>query len=207
MAEAMFNENWKGTPPKIYYLRRPFILRPERVGMESWIEVLRKLGISRGSPSWVDQFIPQMTETGRRVGISFNFNTKVGNSMSSLQAMHHFLLLERSGEIPRGTQEELALNLGTGHFEKQKCVADPDVLKAAVTKVLSDAKCPHLVENALEAISTNKHYEDVVEAIQREQLRGHHSIPFVDINGIELSGARSVSEYYEALWEAASKMK
>ena len=201
----MFNKQWKGNPKEIHYLRRPFILRPEREGIHSWIEVLRKLGISRGNPTWVDQFIPQMKATGKQVGIEFDFNTNVGNSMSSLQLMHHFLLLEKSGNIPRGTQEVLALRLGVGHFEKKRCVADMDVLKSEASDILKSINCSNLVEEALSVIDTNKHYDDVIKAIDREHRKGHHSIPVVEVNGIQLHGARSAEEYFEAIWEAAEE--
>lgn len=37
--------------------RKPYILRPERVGQMPWLSVLKDLGISRGNPGWVDSFV------------------------------------------------------------------------------------------------------------------------------------------------------
>ena len=37
--------------------RKPFMLRPERVGQKPWKDVLRELGVSRGNPGWVESFV------------------------------------------------------------------------------------------------------------------------------------------------------
>ena len=72
----------------VRYRRRPFILRPERIGMEPWLGVLRKLGVSRGNPGWVNSFVPAMVAKGKQLGIAFDFGGNVGNSLDSLRLLH-----------------------------------------------------------------------------------------------------------------------
>merc|ERR1711991_1068270 len=62
----------------------PFILRPERVGEEKWLDVLKSLGMQRGDPYWSEAFVPAMVLKGKKLGIHFNFDGNVGNSMKSL---------------------------------------------------------------------------------------------------------------------------
>ena len=84
------------------YERKPFCLRPERKGFHPWRKILTDLGKSRGDPDWVHSFIPTMEARGSAIGIDFDFDVELGNSIGSLR-----LLWWVKTEYGFGKQEEL----------------------------------------------------------------------------------------------------
>lgn len=190
-----------GEPPiEVSYRRLPFILRPERRGQTAWLEVLRKLGISRGNPGWVDGFVPSMTAAGREVGVAFDFGGDVGNSMDSLRMMHWSGELEAAGAASAGVQENLAVELARGHFELRKCVADRGAVMEACRLV-------GLPETEAERVWDSGEYEEaVLEELDAAERSGTHAIPVVRIavagggkRGIETQGAQSAEMYLKQL--------
>ena len=126
----------------------PFILRPERVGVESWLGVLKDLSRNR-SPSdspeaWLKRFVPSMTFNAEVLGVSFDFeNAEVGNSLDSLRLLHWagtkygYAWNPRGGE-PFLSQEILAEALAELHFSNGKTVGRHENLLAAVRSVGMD---------------------------------------------------------------------
>eukprot|EP01006_Ploeotia_vitrea_P026348 TRINITY_DN59335_c0_g1_i1.p1 TRINITY_DN59335_c0_g1~~TRINITY_DN59335_c0_g1_i1.p1 ORF type:complete len:212 (-),score=25.09 TRINITY_DN59335_c0_g1_i1:314-949(-) len=157
---------------EVKYTRKAFILRPERVGLHDWLTVLRKLGESRGNPSWVDTFVPQMKLKGQPLGIHFDFGGKVGNSMDSLR------LLRWSRQFDDNKQEELAELLSHYHFEQKRCVCDHTNLLQAVGVVGLDQ------QEAARVLKDPSMFRAEVEAELDEAVeQGIHSIPVVSVYG------------------------
>lgn len=98
----------------IKWIRKPFILRPERKTLEPWKEVLSK----KYSPEWTKRFEKQMKEAGKELQIEFNFDGNVGNSFQSLRLIHWI-----SKNYPE-KQEPLVKILSRNHFEKNLCVGE-----------------------------------------------------------------------------------
>ena len=173
----------------ISFRRRPFILRPERVGFHKWTDVLKRLSLDRvGSLSWFENFVTQMTLNGDTVGVKFNFDVDVGNSMDSLR------ILAWAASCESGKQEELALALAHNHFELGKCVARPDNLLEAVGMVGLDR-----VE-AQKVIDSDMFEDQVLRDFEKSSLEDVHSIPvfiFRNEDGKEfrVCGAAKQEEY------------
>ena len=215
----------------VRYRRRPFILRPERIGMEPWLGVLRKLGVSRGNPDWVNSFVPAMVAKGKQLGIAFDFGGNVGNSLDSLRLLH-FAVVAGGGDD--GLQERLADVLARQHFEQKQCVGDHAALLRACAEAWPRPSGAAIVGDdggvaafvaACKAVldDPSRYAADVMRAIDDAHAKGHHSIPvftfcvggFVGADAhadagaaravCELHGAASPEEFVEALQFAASE--
>uniref|UniRef100_A0A7S4P0F0 DSBA-like thioredoxin domain-containing protein n=1 Tax=Paramoeba aestuarina TaxID=180227 RepID=A0A7S4P0F0_9EUKA len=180
--------------PQVKFVRKPFILRPERQGVESWLEVLTKLGQSRGNPHWVDSFVPSMCQKGKAIGVNFEFDTEVGNSMDSLR------LLEWCREMKGWEkQAQLSHTLAVYHFEQKKTVGRHDNLLAACEEVGISP------EEAQSVLSDPTLYrKKVEEGIEEAHNNGFFSIPVFSffVNGKlkdTTNGALSVGEYESIL--------
>eukprot|EP00912_Choanoflagellata_sp_UC4_P000982 UC4_evm4s607 len=150
--DCTYFEDEKGSAVLNFEFHRlPFILRPERIGVKNWADVLRELGISRGNPTWVDGFIPSMKARAASLGTFIDFDGDVGNSMESLQ------LLQWSRQFGLQKAELLADHLAKDQFQKRRCVGVRENLLAAVAAVGLDRE---LAKSCLE----RSEYRDKVEA-------------------------------------------
>lgn len=192
------------------YERRPFCLRPERRGFLPWREILADLGKSRGNPNWVGQFIPSMEVRGRSVGIIFNFDVELGNSLGSLRLL--WWVKEQHG---LAKQEELAGSLATLHFEQKNCVSRRETLLKACEKIG--------ITGADKIIDDESAFmQEVLADIEKSHTEGFYSIPVFIFqvsndsifskqepqqqkqNQWVIQGAASVSEFEELLLEIAA---
>lgn len=98
----------------IKWIRKPFILRPERKGLESWREVLS----TKYSVEWTKNFEKQMKAAGKELDIKFSFEGNVGNSFQSLRLIYWI-----SKNYPT-KQEQLIRILSRNHFERNMCVGE-----------------------------------------------------------------------------------
>mmetsp|Transcript_52595 Transcript_52595/g.123025 ORF Transcript_52595/g.123025 Transcript_52595/m.123025 type:complete len:141 (-) Transcript_52595:120-542(-) len=132
-----------------------------------------------------------MKAKGRQLGINFEFDTMVGNSLDSLR-----LLVWAETLGIEGKQEELAEVLGAGHFEQKKSVGDhAALLEACESAGLERAEAKKILE-------TGAFKSEVLERIRAVQASGVHSIPVVTIdNRFTLQGACSVEEYARILMQ------
>lgn len=155
----------------------PFILRPERKGLEPWLGVLAALSVQRsGDQSWLRNFLAQMRANGKLLGIDFDFGGEVGNSLDSLRLLWwagekygHGSPLDEAGE---GGQERLANKLAFYHFEQKLTVGKHDNLLKAVEE------CGYDVQEAAQVLaSADKWRSEVLESMALCHKQGIHSIP------------------------------
>eukprot|EP00658_Telonema_sp_P-2_P020344 TRINITY_DN18049_c0_g1_i1.p1 TRINITY_DN18049_c0_g1~~TRINITY_DN18049_c0_g1_i1.p1 ORF type:complete len:155 (+),score=44.43 TRINITY_DN18049_c0_g1_i1:205-669(+) len=141
-----------------------------------WGDVLRDdLG---KPPSWFEG----MRAMGQPLGISFDFEGDVGNSLDSLR-----LLLWAD---TKGKQEQLAERLAEGHFEKRRSVADHGVLLSACEEIGLSAA------DATEVLEGDAYAEEVWAEYSQIQRQGVHSIPvFVFDDKWTMSGSHPVEDY------------
>lgn len=211
---------------EVRFRRRPFILRPERVGEESWRGVLERLWESRGrGRSYVDDhFFPQLSRAGEELGVQWDFGGNVGNSMDSLRLVFWTGELETEGRVPVGTQERLCKHLGTGHFERRECVGSRSVLVEAARHIFSSLEAEASTEGQRESFAAlgkeagelihdkDRLLADVWASIEREHSLGHHSIPIVFLKAEDgqvleqVHGASDRVTYLQALRRAAVQL-
>lgn len=156
--------------PTFEFHRRPFILRPERKQCEPWLEVLTGLSKQRsGDLSWVQNFVVQMTASGKSLGISFDFGGSVGNSLDSLRLL--FWAGHKYGHTQEG-QEKLADILARYHFEQKRTVGKHENLLSAVQEAKFD------LDEARDVLNDSSKYKnEVLSSILETQRQGVHSIP------------------------------
>eukprot|EP01063_Lacrimia_lanifica_P010013 TRINITY_DN16812_c0_g1_i1.p1 TRINITY_DN16812_c0_g1~~TRINITY_DN16812_c0_g1_i1.p1 ORF type:complete len:226 (+),score=85.82 TRINITY_DN16812_c0_g1_i1:125-802(+) len=195
----------------VRWVRRPFILRPERKGFLPWLEVLTELSYARvGSRAWVDGFTRSMKENGREVGIEFNFGGDVGNSFDSLRAVAWAGTQDPAAALQNAFCDILHRN----HFERALCVAKHENIVAAAAEAGLDA------EACAAVLADPAAFADAVSADLAAAAHQHiHSIPQVALYyvsdlpaaapdakaladyvsharpGAEAGGARSAEEY------------
>eukprot|EP00656_Telonema_subtile_P058004 TRINITY_DN9691_c0_g1_i2.p2 TRINITY_DN9691_c0_g1~~TRINITY_DN9691_c0_g1_i2.p2 ORF type:complete len:184 (+),score=55.03 TRINITY_DN9691_c0_g1_i2:113-664(+) len=160
------------------FSRVPFLLRPERKRRMVWGNVLRD--DLRKPRSWFEG----MQAMGAPLGITFDFEGEVGNSLDSLR------LLMWAGTQDK--QEELAGILAEGHFQQRRSVADHGVLLDACESAGLSR------EAAAEVLDSESFGKEVMEQYEDIQGQGVHSIPlFIFDNKWTTSGTRSVEDYVE----------
>jgi len=153
---------------EIEYIRRPFILRPERKGEHNWRGVLKALGESRGNPGWSNVFIPSMAGRAAELGIdNMSFDGNVGNSMDSHRLLH------MAGLQSWEKQEALANELALSQFTRCECMGNHAVLRACA---LSAGVGTAADVDALLA-DPSKYHDDVEDGIAWAHSQGFYSIP------------------------------
>jgi predicted DsbA family dithiol-disulfide isomerase len=176
-----------GESVEVRFRRRPFILRPERKGEESWRGVLERLWASRGrGANYVDEhFFPQLSAAGEKLGISWDFEGDVGNSMDSLRLVFWVGELEQSSQVPIGTQENLCKMLGSGHFEERRCVGNRNVLVETSSRLFEELGDEYsaLRQEAVDLLNSDRMLQQVWASIEREHEEGHYSIPVALLSG------------------------
>jgi len=192
-------ERFSPLPFTVRFQRSPFILRPDRVGLEKWRDVLKQLSYQRvGSDRWYTNFIERMTVAGKEAGIDFNFDGEVGNSFHSLR------LLEWAATLEENKQEALASQLAIEHFEKANCVCKRDTLLGAIRE------CKINETEAIAVLDDTDRYNAQVQKKLLAHARGAiHSIPVFNFqllgphpNVIATStihGSAGVSEYEKVI--------
>lgn len=177
------------------YIRKPFILRPERVGLHNWKEVLQTLGERRGNPGWSSVFVPSMVRRGAELGITnMSFDGDVGNSTDSHRLLHW------AGLQGWEKQEALANELALSQFTRDECMGDHAVLKACA----AEAGLGPVAAVAAVLDDPAKHLDDVVAGIEWAHAQGFYSIPvfLLSVDGgntVAVDGARSPQEYAAVL--------
>mmetsp|Transcript_7888 Transcript_7888/g.9783 ORF Transcript_7888/g.9783 Transcript_7888/m.9783 type:complete len:185 (-) Transcript_7888:1779-2333(-) len=165
----------------VEWVRKPFILRPERKKLELWRDVLT----TKYSRAWTEMFEDRMKQSGRELGIQFDFNGHVGNSFESLRLIHWV------ADCYPSKQEVLTRILSRNHFEKNLCVGElSNLLKAC-----EEANIP--IEEAERVLSSDQYKDELQKEIQ-ETARVTHSIPLVTLHwknkpseGVMIQGAES----------------
>mmetsp|Transcript_7717 Transcript_7717/g.17869 ORF Transcript_7717/g.17869 Transcript_7717/m.17869 type:complete len:139 (+) Transcript_7717:239-655(+) len=130
-----------------------------------------------------------MTAKGKSLGLNFEFDTEVGNSMDSLRLLHW----AGQPEFGPDKQEELAEELALGHFEKKQSVGKRSVLLAAAERVGLPAHEARVV------LESGKFESEVLANIEQAHSEGHHSIPVVSIAGHLVHGSASVEEFEQVI--------
>ena len=156
---------------------------------------MKQLGIDRGNPGWETGFTAALAQKGAGLGITFDFSVDVGNSLESLR------LLWWAGTKGAAVQNQLADRLSKAHFEEGRCVCAEATLLAAVAEV-------GLSEDEARVALRQRAFEDEVNAsIEREQAKGHHSIPMFRFEAphasLEVHGAASEDEFKSVLVQFA----
>jgi len=147
-----------------------------------WGDVLRD--DLRKPASWFEG----MQAMGRPLGIRFDFEGEVGNSLDSLR------LLIWSDEHSK--QEELAGELARGHFEERRSVADHEVLLAACEAV----GLP--MDQASKVLESDAFADQVWGLYSSVQQQGVHSIPvFIFDDRWTMHGSKSVDEFVQLIRE------
>lgn len=129
-----------------------------------------------------------MREAGERLGIKFDFQTEVGNSMDSLR------LVQWADKYSK--QESLSEALAIGHFEKRQCVCDHAVMLAACETV----GLP--VEEAREVLQSDAYLQDVLQGLEAARRNGHHSIPVFTFDGQHSVHGSAPVEQFESIIRA-----
>lgn len=93
--------------------------------------------MAKYSESWLVSFKERMARAGERVGIHYNFDGIVGNSLKSLRLLRWAARFNvREGEfITVNVQEMLADVLARNHFEQATTVGKEENLRKAVLEV------------------------------------------------------------------------
>ncbi|KAL3427736.1 DSBA-like thioredoxin domain-containing protein [Phlyctema vagabunda] len=167
---------------------KPFRLRPdapkESIPLSSFIE-------SRFGRGSFDKFMAHEDALGRPLGIKFNPNRPMGDTLDS----HRFVYL--AGKKSNEVQSALVENLFSGHFEGGQDFASRAFLVKAATEAGIDSK------EALEWLDSGAGTDEVEAEIHNAVVQGVRAVPNITIAGkYPMPGNYSESIIIQALERA-----
>mmetsp|Transcript_25401 Transcript_25401/g.64427 ORF Transcript_25401/g.64427 Transcript_25401/m.64427 type:complete len:184 (-) Transcript_25401:123-674(-) len=168
---------------------RPFQLNPDapKEPVNKLKMYKEKFGAAR-----IEQMLPHMTQTFKKVGVDYSMGGDTGNTLTSHR------LLQWAASVGLDKQDLLVEELFKNYFAEEKYLGDRGVLLAAVDKAGLDR------EEGAKIIDDESLWRSEVEKDKAKYARGVSGVPYFIFDGkFAISGGQPPEAFAEAISEVA----